>query len=131
MLSTSFLVAFTFLVLGWILISHLSSKIIRGIQELIDKMKEYDLDARAGIIFCRGSDLHIHYFDPSLQAVFGRPKFIEELLPVSMRERHRKLMTRYVGSQPLPDSLNHPLRNVQILTKEQNTMQAKLIIGKV
>jgi class 3 adenylate cyclase len=106
-------------------------KVIVNLQGLVDKMKEYDLDTRAGLIICRDSDLRIQYIDPVLQNILGCPTNMDELLPTSMRDRHRRLVAPYVGHRALPDSLNHPLRNVQILTKEQHVIHAKLIIGKI
>ena len=36
-------------------------------QELICKLKEYDLDARAGLLMCRGRKLRICYIEPKLK----------------------------------------------------------------
>ena len=105
--------------------------IISLLQGLVDKMKEYDLDARAGLMICRGRDLQIYYMDSALQKLLGTVVCVNDVLPESTRERHQQLIKRYVGTQPLPESLKHPLRNVQILTKDKTVVQAKLIIGKL
>lgn len=38
---------------------------------LVDQLKEYNLDKKAGLIICTGKDLGINYMDPSLQALLG------------------------------------------------------------
>jgi class 3 adenylate cyclase len=71
--------------------------------------------------------------DPSLTSALGSPTFVEDLLPESMREKHRMLIERYVGAngeKQLPDSLNHPLRNVHVVQKDQTILIAKLVIGR-
>ena len=110
---------------------RLVTDVIHTIQGMVDKMKEYELDARAGLMVCRGSDLNIYYMDASLQKLLGNVMCVNDILPESMREKHRRIVARYVGPQPLPDSLNHPLRNVQILGKDEVVVNAKLIIGKL
>jgi class 3 adenylate cyclase len=96
-------------------------------------MKEYDLDTRAGVLIFSGHDLRIQYMDPALVSSLGNPACVEDLLPESMHEKHRKLVGRYVGvngEKQLPDSLNHPLRNVPVVQKDQSIIQSKLIIGR-
>ena len=109
----------------------LISDIISTLQGLVDKLKEYDLDARAGVLICRGHDLHIHYIDPILQKLLGSVEFVNDILPESSRESHRIMVSRHVGLQQLPKSLDHPLRNVKVLNKDKIVVQAKLIIGKI
>ena len=117
---------------SWWLRSCSHAGIISDISRLVNKMKEYDLDTRAGVIICSGSKLKVEYVDPALEEMLGRPNFVEDLLPHSFREKHVQLIARYVGwyGNLLPDSLNHPLRNVQVLTKDQSVVAAKLIIGR-
>ena len=109
----------------------LISDIISTLQGLVDKLKEYDLDARAGVLICRGHDLHIHYIDPILQKLLGSVEFVNDILPESSRESHRIMVSRHVGLQQLPKSLDHPLRNVQILNKDKIVVQAKLILERL
>ena len=97
---------------------------------MIDKMKEYEMDTRAGLVVCRGRQLEVQYMDPSLKTLLGTPRSVEEMLPPEFRHKHTKLVQRFVGGNPLPDSLNHPLRNVQILNGDHQLFRAKIIIGK-
>ena len=117
---------------AWWIQRRSQARVISDISCLVNKMKEYDLDTRAGIIVCSGSTMKIEYVDPALEAMLGKPKFIAELLPLHFREKHQQLIARYVGrfARPLPDSLNHPLRNVEVVKKDQSTIAAKLIIGR-
>ena len=110
----------------------LSAQLIGGIRVLVEKMKEYDLDTRAGLIVFRGRNLKVVYLDPILAPVLGNPQCIEELLPESMHRQHRMLIRPYTGwfGNPLPKLLNHPLRNVPILKIDKSILKAKLIIGK-
>ncbi len=94
---------------------HVNLKVIAGLQGLVDKMKEYDLDARAGLIICQDFDLHILYIDPALQNLLGCPTSVDELLPLSMRERHRQLVAPYVGHQALPASGSRHLMDMMDL----------------
>jgi class 3 adenylate cyclase len=111
---------------------YVNAQLVHGIQNLVEKMKEYDLDARAGLIVCSGKSLKVVYLDPTLEPMFGNPLSVNDLLPESMLEKHRNLIHRYVGwaGQSLPDSLNHPLRNVSVVKKDKSILKAKLIIGK-
>ena len=108
------------------------SALVSGIQGLVDKMKEYQLDARAGVIICSGSNLRVEYIDPSIELILGQPSSVEDLLPQSFHQKHKVLVRRYAGwsGAPLPDSLNHPLRNVHVVTKDKTILLAKLIIGR-
>ncbi len=54
-----------------------SLKIVAGLQGLVDKMKEYDLDTRAGLIICQDSNLRIQYIDPALQSFLGCPTHVD------------------------------------------------------
>ena len=128
--SAAGVVFWAFALFYWIWL-RLIVDIISLLQGLVDKMKEYDLDARAGLMICRGRDLQIYYMDSALQKLLGTVVCVNDVLPESTRERHQQLIKRYVGTQPLPESLKHPLRNVQILTKDKTVVQAKLIIGKL
>ena len=88
---------------------NLKRDITTMIQELVTKMKEYDLDTRAGLFICEGNDLRIQYMDSALKGAFGTPTCVSDLLPESFRNKHRQLVARFVGPQPLPDTLSHPL----------------------
>ena len=125
--------AFLILSIRFILVwtsKMISASIVGGVQQMIDKMKEYDLDTRAGLVVCKGRQLEVQYMDPSLKTLLGSPTLVEEMLPPEFRHKHTKLVQRFVGGDPLPDSLTHPLRNVQILSGDRELFRAKLIIGK-
>ena len=126
-------VVFSILSIRFILVwtsKMISASIVGGVQQMIDKMKEYELDTRAGLVVCRGRQLEVQYMDPSLKTLLGTPRSVEEMLPPEFRHKHTKLVQRFVGGNPLPDSLNHPLRNVQILNGDHQLFRAKIIIGK-
>ena len=72
----------------------------------------------------------MYYMDPALKTLLGSPSHVDDLLPPTFREKHKRLVFRFVGGDPLPDSLNHPLRNVEMLSGDRETFKAKLIIGK-
>ena len=124
-------VVFGVIAVIWWVWKRFTDDLISMMQGLVDKMKEYDLDARAGLMICRGHDLKIYYMDANLQKMLGAATCVNDILPESTREKHRQLVARYVGAQPLPDSLNHPLRNVLVLNKDNALIQTKLIIGKM
>ena len=109
-----------------------SSDIIRALQTLLDALKEYRLNARAGILICVGEELRIVYVDQTLIPWIGRPKHVSDLIVPSMKKQHAQITARYAGrSTPLPDSLNHPLRNVPIMCQNNEIEQTSLIIGKI
>jgi class 3 adenylate cyclase len=99
-------------------------------QELVNKLKVYELDTRAGLLICQGNKLVIKYMDSNLQKILGRPSCIADLLLVTMRDKHVAMVAAYRGKD-LPESLNHPLRNVQISDKDGNIISAKIIVGKL
>ena len=111
--------------------NQMASNVTTAMKGLVDQLKEYNLDTNAGVLICHGRNLGISYMDPSLKKLLGDRSCIEDLLPLQLRMKHRQIVSRYVGTQTLPDSLNHPLRNVQILKEDGETMRARLIIGKV
>ena len=110
--------------------------LIRGIQALLDKLKEYQLDARAGVIVCGGPQLRVVYIDPILSPLIGQPEFVDDLLPSWFHEKHARLVRRFASgagkANPLPDLLNHPLRNVPVVANnKQFAFRARLIIGRL
>ena len=103
--------------------------IARSMQGLLDRMKEYELDTRAGLLICRGPKLRIQHIDPNLEDIIGRPKFVEDILPENFRETHKKLIARFVRDETLPSSLNHPLRNLQLLNKDKAIILVRVVVG--
>ena len=116
----------------WFVTAH-TAFVSAKMQELVCKLKEFDLDPRAGLVVCRGSRLFIHYMDPTLKKMLGSPACVDDLLPVQMRGKHAQTVAKYSGSRAgeLPESLAHPLRTVPMLDQAGNTLAVKLIIGKL
>jgi hypothetical protein len=90
-------------------------------QLLVNQMKQYELDGRAGLLVCKGPGLRILYADPSLTTIVGNRTSVSELLPPALRERHRMHVARC--TERLPDSLNHPLRKVQLVGTDQRLIE--------
>ena len=104
------------------------------LHRVLSHIKLLGLDARAGLILCSGPDLHVHYMDPALDPYFGEDCLtsLHELVPASKREAHRALLARLPKGQPLPDSLNHPLRNMHLVSPMTgNVLHATLAIGRL
>ena len=105
--------------------------IYKWMETFIDRLKELGIDARSGVLLCMGRDLRIVYICPSLAAWIGSPRYVSDLLVPSMREKHRQIVARYTSRhQALPDSLQHPMRNVPILGRDREE-KASLIAGRV
>ena len=104
------------------------------LHRVLSHIKLLGLDARAGLILCSGPDLRIRYMDPALDPYFGEDSLtsLHELVPASKREAHRALLARLPKGQPLPDSLNYPLRRMHLVSPMTgNVLHATLAIGRL
>jgi hypothetical protein len=65
---------------------HAAPHVVCRMQELVEKMKECDLNSCAGLLVCSGLALRIIYMDPALEKTLGHPSYVEDRFPPSARE---------------------------------------------